>query len=94
MFPPSLSLDELRAIDLTNHPHSIDHHSEQYEESKDDWPGVSEAEEDEYDLEEEEDVQEISSEEENVWEDDEEEEDMSEEEAYADSLRISELSKQ
>ena len=59
MFPPSLSLDELKAIDLTNHPHSIDHHSEQYEESKDDWPGVSEAEEeDEYDLEEEEDVQE------------------------------------
>jgi hypothetical protein len=92
MFPPSLSLDELRAIDLTNHPHSIDHHSEQYEESKDDWPGVSEAEEeDEYDLEEEEDVQEISSQEENVWEDDEDEE---EEEAYADSLRLSELSKQ
>ena len=92
MFHPSLSLDELRAIDLTNHPHSIDHHSEQYEESKDDWPGVSEAEEeDEYDLEEEEDVQEISSQEENVWEDDEDEE---EEEAYADSLRLSELSKQ
>ena len=69
---PSLSLDELIASDLTQQPHSVVYQDHNTEESKHEWAGISEEEEDEYDLEEEkdEDIQDVSSQEEDdegVW---------------------------